>query len=199
MSFSIQITEDINWQTYCTVGSSVHHNNKPVIQQGNYSSLLYQSKERWWHELFSAESHKPRSYSLIDKNRNRCLKTSHERGTNGNVTVTKHKRRSGNISQLYYKRKYFLDRKNTYTFRFTFPNIIKKKSDPPPEIHQILALLQYRKRTHGVNFSFVSFPGKAIALLFYLLLVTALKGHGGDSQGGHRKKCEERICKIRAG
>lgn len=109
MSFSVQITEDINWQTYGIVGSSVHHNKKPVIQQGNYSSLLYQSKQRRWYEFFSAESHKPRSYSLIDKNKNRCLKTSHERGTNGNVA--KHKRRSGNISQLYYRRKHFLDKK----------------------------------------------------------------------------------------
>lgn len=162
MSFSIKITEDINWQTYCTVGSSVHH-NKPVIQQGNYSNLLYQSKQRWWHDLFSAESHKPRSYSLIDKNRNRCLKTSHERGTNGNVTVTKHKRRSENISQLYYRRKHFLDGINTYTFRLTFPYITKKKSNPPPEIHLILALLQYRKRTQeGVNFS-----GEGIIFLLY--------------------------------
>lgn len=37
MSFSIKIIEDINWQIYCIVGSFVHHNNKPVIQQGNYS------------------------------------------------------------------------------------------------------------------------------------------------------------------
>lgn len=148
------------------VGSSVHHNNKPVIQQGNYSSLLYQSKQRQWYELFSAESHKPGSYSLIDKNRNRCLKTSHERGTSGNATVTKHKRRYGNISQPYYGRKHFLDWINTLADlpSLTLQRKKKTKKTPPSDIHQIMALLQYHKRTQeGVNFS-----GEGIIFLLYI-------------------------------
>lgn len=178
-----------------------------MIQQGNYSSLLYQSKQRQWYELFSAESHKPGSYSLIDKNRNRCLKTSHERGTSGNATVTKHKRRYGNISQPYYGRKHFLDWINTLA---DLPSLTlqRKKKTKKTLLQTSIKLWPFcntirehkKESTFQVreSYFFCIFPGKGIAFLLHHVLVTALKELGGDNQGGHRMNQEERRCNVRA-